>query len=280
MSRLTRSTLIVTGVLALGLLGSACRGPGKAEVMRHGAAKHHQQARAQQAQTATTTATALGTTAVSAAPTIIPTPTPSVPASPAVTTTLATAIGTIPDYAQPNGSTTGSVPATWHGSPSILPVLAEKTGWVEVRLAPRPNGSTAWVKASDVSLTYSPWSIVVDTENTHFYLYEDGKLVDSMPAGVGTAGDPTPHGTFFVAYFAPPPSSGYGPFVMVTSAHSNNITDWESSGDAQIAIHGPLGGDQLIGSQGAAISHGCVRLHLSGLALLRNVPAGSPVVVL
>lgn len=201
------------------------------------------------------------------------------PPAPAVTTTLATATGTIPDYAAPAGPVAGSVPALWHGEPSILPVLAQQPGWVEVRLAPRPNGSTAWVERSGVSLSYTPWSIVVDDTTTHLYLYDLGQLVAAMPAGVGTVSDPTPDGSFFVAYFASPPSAGYGPFVLVTSAHSNTISDWESSGDAQIAIHGPLGEDQEIGTTGAAISHGCVRLHLADLAQLRQVPAGSPVVV-
>ncbi len=201
------------------------------------------------------------------------------PAAPAVVTTLATADGTIPDYAEPGDDRSGSVPATWHGEPSILPVLAQKAGWVDVRLAPRPNGSMAWVRRSDVSFSYTPWSIVVDTATTHLYLYNDGKLVTSMPAGVGTVADPTPTGDFFVAYLAAPPSAGYGPFVIVTSAHSDAISDWESSGDAQIAIHGPLGSDRQIGTTGAAISHGCVRLHLSDLVQLRPVPAGSPVVV-
>jgi lipoprotein-anchoring transpeptidase ErfK/SrfK len=63
----------------------------------------------------------------------------------------------------------------------------------------------------------------------------------------------------------------------VTSAHSNTISDWEESGDALIAIHGPLGDDAEIGTSGARISHGCIRLHDSDLAQLRVVPDGSPI---
>ena len=158
-------------------------------------------------------------------------------------------------------------------------MVAETDGWDEVRLAQRPNGSVAWVRAANVSLTYSPWVIVVDTEETRVFLYDDGHVVASMPAGVGTTADPTPKGTFFVAYFAEAPNTGYGPWVMVTSAHSPTISDWDNSGDAQIAIHGPLGSDAQIGTTGAAISHGCVRLHNADLATLRQVPAGSLVVV-
>ena len=64
---------------------------------------------------------------------------------------------------------------------------------------------------------------------------------------------------------------------MVTSAHSNTISDWEESGDAITAIHGPLGADAAIGTTGARVSHGCVRLHDADLIQLRDVPAGTPV---
>jgi len=65
----------------------------------------------------------------------------------------------------------------------------------------------------------------------------------------------------------------------VTSAHSDAITDWENSGDAIIAIHGPItaGADALIGTTGAAVSNGCVRLHDADLAQLSGIPAGTPV---
>jgi lipoprotein-anchoring transpeptidase ErfK/SrfK len=65
----------------------------------------------------------------------------------------------------------------------------------------------------------------------------------------------------------------------VTSAHSDTITDWEGSGDAIIAIHGPITSydDDLIGTHGAAISHGCIRLHDADLAQLSMIPAGTPI---
>ena len=55
------------------------------------------------------------------------------------------------------------------------------------------------------------------------------------------------------------------------------MADWQESGDAITAIHGPLGSDAAIGTTGAAVSHGCIRLHEADLALLRRVPAGTPI---
>ena len=77
----------------------------------------------------------------------------------------------------------------------------------------------------------------------------------------------------------PSPGPGYGPFVLVTSDHSDTITDWENSGDAIIGIHGPITShdDSLIGTTGAAISHGCIRLHDADLAQLSVIPAGTPI---
>jgi lipoprotein-anchoring transpeptidase ErfK/SrfK len=199
-----------------------------------------------------------------------------VEASP-VSTLLATPARAIPTFSVPGGPVSGTLPATWHGAPSTLPVIAEQPGWLQVRLAQRPNESTAWVLAADVTLATTPYRIVIDLATTHLTLYKSGVAILSAPVGVGTPADPTPTGQFFIALFAAPPNPGYGPFVMVLSDHSNTITDWESSGDALVAIHGPLGSDGQIATTGAAVSHGCVRLHVADLQQLRPVPSGTPV---
>lgn len=198
-----------------------------------------------------------------------------VPAS----TTLAAVRHSTPGYASPGGRGTGTVPATTYGRPSVLPVIAARPGWVRVRLARRPNGATAWLSASDVALRRTPYRIVIQVASMHLSLYDRGRRVFSAPAGVGAPDDPTPPGEFFVQFDEPPPQpgSGYGPFVMVTSAHSTTISNWEGSGDALVGIHGPLGEDSAIGTTGARVSHGCVRLHLRTLEQLRQVPAGTPI---
>jgi lipoprotein-anchoring transpeptidase ErfK/SrfK len=194
-------------------------------------------------------------------------------------TLVATLSATVPKYASPGGAPTGTVPGSWFGAPSALPVLAQDNGYLQVRLAQRPNGSTAWIAASAATLSTTSYRIVVDLSTEHLMLYKLGHLVLSAPAGIGTVQDPTPTGNFFVALYAAPPTSAWGPFIMVTSGHSNAISDWEKSGDAIVAIHGPLGADAAIGTSGARVSHGCVRLHDADLTQLREVPVGSPVVI-
>jgi lipoprotein-anchoring transpeptidase ErfK/SrfK len=184
-----------------------------------------------------------------------------------------------PGSRTPGGPSTQEVPGHWWQAASILPVIDQKPGWVEVRLAQRPNESVAWVPSGDVTLATDPYYIVVDLNTTHLQLYKASRQVGSYPAGIGVPVAPTPTGQFFVALFAESPSPAYGPFVMVTSAHSNTISDWEESGDAITAIHGPLGSDAAIGTTGARVSHGCIRLHDTDLVQLRDVPAGTPVLI-
>jgi len=205
---------------------------------------------------------------------------PALSAAPAAgATLLATLRGTEVRYISPGGPAAGLVPATWYGARSTVPVIATRPGWVRVRLARRPNGATAWLRAGDVVLSTTPYRIVIDLATAHLALYERGRAVFTAPAGLGTRSDPTPAGSFFVAFFEKPPGNepGYGPFVIVTSAHSDVIGDWARSGDAVIGIHGPLGDGSEIGTTGAHISHGCIRLHVADLVRLRHVLPGSPV---
>jgi lipoprotein-anchoring transpeptidase ErfK/SrfK len=158
-------------------------------------------------------------------------------------------------------------------------VLKESATRLLVRVAQRPNGEEAWIPKKDATVSRTPYEIVIHLNTTHLTLYRLGRPILSTPIGVGTQENPTPTGAFFVAFFASPPSAGYGPFVIVTSAHSKTITDWDHSGDASIGIHGPLDADAQIGTTGARVSHGCIRLHLPALRRLRPVPAGSPVYI-
>lgn len=204
---------------------------------------------------------------------------PETVAAPAGWSLIATTNGTIPRFVIPGGRENGTVPGRWYGGLSSLPVIGQRPGWFRVRLVTRPNGSTAWVRAGDVTITDTPYRIVVDLAAERLRLYRLGRQIMNAPAGVGTRQDPTPTGQYFVAMLEESPSAGYGPFILVTSAHSDAISDWEDSDDAVIGIHGPLGEGSLIGTGGAALSHGCIRLRLADLARLRPVPVGTPITI-
>ncbi len=192
-------------------------------------------------------------------------------------TLIATLKTAVPRYVRPGGKRDGpdgTVAATWYGRPSALPVIGQKTGWVRVRLATRPNGSTAWLRTAHLTFSQTPYRIVVNLTTMHLQMRESGRVLMDAPAGIGAGSDPTPPGNFFVAFFEQSLGAGYGPFILVTSAHSTTIADWEGSGDAVIGIHGPLGA--TIGRGGVAVSHGCVRLPISDLVRLAKPARGHP----
>jgi lipoprotein-anchoring transpeptidase ErfK/SrfK len=208
------------------------------------------------------------------------TPQPPGLTAPAAGTLVATTNGSIPGYASPEAAAPDmTVPGNWYGYPSVLPVITTEPGWLDVRLAQRPNGSTIWVHQSDVTVSNTPYYIVVSLTTMHLQVFDNGALLFDFPAGVGAPDDPTPTGNYFMPMQYPSPGPGYGPFVLVTSDHSDTITDWQNSGDAIIGIHGPITSydDSLIGTTGAAISHGCIRLHDADLAQLSVIPAGTPI---
>jgi len=205
-----------------------------------------------------------------------PPPPPPVPAS----TTIAEVTGPVAYYGAPDGEQAGTIPTgSWWGETKYVPVVATAPGWLDVRLPQRPNGLTGWIPAAGVPLSTTSLAILVDVAAYRVRLYDGGQVVADFPAGVGTPNDPTPLGDFYVMEIAPPPGPGYGPFVVDTNAHSEAILSWQGSGDAFTALHGPVGADAAIGTDGGAISHGCVRLHNDDLAQLSAVPAGAPVVI-
>ncbi len=196
------------------------------------------------------------------------------------TTNIASLTKTIPGYNMPNGHKVRNVASKWLGSPLITPIVAQSHGFDEIRLPMRPNGSTTWVKATDVLESSTPYRLIVNVKTTHLQLLKNGRVVLNVPVGVGTTTDPTPTGQFFVTFYAKTPGPGYGPWLMMTSAHSDVIANWANTGDALISLHGPLGADAQIGTKGARVSHGCIRLHLADQRRLRVVPDGTPITII
>jgi hypothetical protein len=191
---------------------------------------------------------------------------------------IATLKGPTPAYADPTTSTVlGTISASWSGATLALPVIAQRGQRAEVRLLQRPNDGTAWIALASASLSYSPYHLYVDLSTNRLLLYNGSKLVLRAPAGLGAPPTPTPVGNYFVVLFAKAPSPGYGPFVVVTSAIADTVTDWEQDGNPMVAITGPLDTEAAIAAGGGSVSRACIRLLADDLARLRNVPAGTPV---
>lgn len=214
------------------------------------------------------------TTSSSTTSTTAPAPPTEVPAS----TPLATPNGEISTYDKPGGAEVGTV-GYWYGYPMTMPVVEDRGEWLRIMLPERPNMSTAWVRADDVSESSSRYRIVIRLPEMRLTMYEDGSEVFSAPVGIGTTATPTAPGSFFVAVIEKPGPPGYGPLVLDTNGHSEAIQSWEGSGDAITAIHGPISAssDARIGTTGTRISNGCIRMHEADLVELDVIPLGTPV---
>jgi lipoprotein-anchoring transpeptidase ErfK/SrfK len=216
-----------------------------------------------------------------------PATTPPTTLAPTTTTTLPpapraaiTAGGDIQVYAAPNDpkpeATLSAV--TSYGFPRTVLAFDQQQDWLHVSLPTRPNGSTGWIKASDVVLSQPLLiSIKISLANHTLSVLKGNTVVFTKPAAVGTAENPTPTGSF---YFTDPlnladdTSGPYGAFAIGLSAHSNTLSEF-GGGDAEIAIHGTNDPSTI----GQSVSHGCVRVNNDVILVLSKLPLGTPVVI-
>jgi lipoprotein-anchoring transpeptidase ErfK/SrfK len=143
-----------------------------------------------------------------------------------------------------------------------------------VQLPIRPNGSTGWVRASDVRLLTVHTRIAVDLSQRRVTLFRDGRPVLVTTAVIGSPATPTPTGRYYVnqRLLAANPTGAYGPGAVGISAFSPALQSWAQGGP--IAIHGTDAPDML----GFAVSHGCVRVSNAAIrVLLRLADDGTPV---
>lgn len=164
---------------------------------------------------------------------------------------------------------------TWEGLPVVFLVQQRMGDWLEVQLALRPNGSTAWVRSADVSLREVPYRIVVDTGANRLTAYSRQGVFMDVPVAVGTGSTPTPTGNYFIdgAVKVPYDDGPYGAYQLSVAAFSNVYQSF-AGGVGQIAIHG-TNDPALIGTPA---SNGCVRMTNEDVTVLaHSVPVGTPV---
>jgi hypothetical protein len=197
-------------------------------------------------------------------------------------TVLATLKKRAPGFASAHSTRRAmTVPKSWYGYTTTMPVIAQTATRVKVRLARRPDESTIWIRKRAATFTSTTYALLVDISKRHIYLFRAGRQVGSYPVGVGLPQTPTPTGNYFIAFHAPPNGPGYGAVMLETSAHSKVFRTFEGGNDAIIAIHGPITAqsDHQIGKNGTRISNGCIRMHDRQLLKVAKVPDGTPLVL-
>jgi lipoprotein-anchoring transpeptidase ErfK/SrfK len=148
-------------------------------------------------------------------------------------------------------------------------------GWLHVLLPIRPNGSTGWIRASDVDVTSSPFHILVSLSAHHLTVYNGTVVVIDDTVAVGAPATPTPTGHFYIRALlkAPNPNTTYGPYAYGLSGYSETLEQF-AGGDAEVGIHGNNDASVL----GQNVSHGCVRMSNDAIRkLTRILPLGTPV---
>jgi lipoprotein-anchoring transpeptidase ErfK/SrfK len=148
--------------------------------------------------------------------------------------------------------------------------------WYRVQIPVRPNGATAFVRASRIELQTIDVRIDVDVSARRLVAYRAGRPILRTTVAVGSPRTPTPLGRFYVNQrLVPEDTSGpFGPGAIGISAFSNVLTGWTQGGP--VAIHGT----NEPWSIGRAVSNGCIRVPNSTLHRLWPLAAaGTPVII-
>jgi lipoprotein-anchoring transpeptidase ErfK/SrfK len=139
----------------------------------------------------------------------------------------------------------------------------------------RPNGTSGWLRASDVKLSNTRYHITVELAAHRITAYEGESVILQEPAAIGKPSTPTPPGKYYIRVLlrSPSPDSVYGPYAYGLSAHSDVLTSF-SGGDGEVGIHGNNDASVL----GQSVSSGCVRMSNDGITRLTQIlPLGTPV---
>lgn len=249
MHRRVRTVVIPSIAIVLGLLTAACGGGGKAA---KGDARP-----------------------ASSAP-----PVTQATIDPNLNTVAQAKVSSVKVFAEPSDTakTTNTLanPAK-SGAPLVFLVEKMQADWLMVDLPVRPNGSTGWVKASDVALSTHDYRIIVELNAHKITVMKGTNTVLSEPVGVGRGQAPTPGGKFYIKELLQPPTPNtvYGPYAYGLSGFSEALDSF-AGGEAVIGIHGNNDPSSL----GKDVSAGCIRMSNTGITTLaKMLPLGVPVEV-
>jgi len=160
------------------------------------------------------------------------------------------------------------------GGPLVLGVVAVRGRWVEVTAEALPNGRFGWVEfGRDVRVEPVEWSLRASLSRRRLDVLRAGRLVRTIPVGIGASDSPTPTGRFAVAEKL---VGAFGPalgccILALTARQPHLPPGWNTRITYYVAIHAGSG-------QGSAVSAGCLHTTEADVRyLMRSVPLGTPV---
>lgn len=162
-----------------------------------------------------------------------------------------------------------------NGAPRVFLVKEELGEWLRVLLPLRPNGSSGWIRASDVSLANNPYRVRVELRAHRVKVWNGTDLIADEVVGVGRADAPTPGGEYYITELLQPPAPDgpYGPYAFGLSGFSDVYKSF-AGGEGVIGLHGTDDPSGL----GKDVSAGCIRMRNEAIVALAEVlPLGTPV---
>lgn len=155
-----------------------------------------------------------------------------------------------------------------------LPVITRNRSWVQVLLPSKPNGSTGWLRAGDLTQATSRYLVRVHLGQRELELYKDDARIGRWTVAIGASETPTPTGRTFVLGQIIDDKQRFSPVILPLGTHSDTLDSY-GGGPGTVALHGWTNPSVF----GKAVSHGCVRVPDEALEQLRSVPTGTPVMV-
>jgi hypothetical protein len=160
------------------------------------------------------------------------------------------------------------------GGPLVFGVVAVRGRWVEVTAEALPNGHFGWAEfGRDVRVAPVEWRLRASLSRRRLDVLRDGRLVRTIPVGIGVPASPTPTGRFAVAEKVTGPfGPAFGCCILALTARQPHLPPgWNTRITYYVAIHAGSG-------QGSAVSAGCLHATEPEVRyLMRTVPLGTPV---
>lgn len=154
-------------------------------------------------------------------------------------------------------------------------LVRERQGeWLNVLLPIRPNGTTGWIRQSDVRLDTNDFRILADLQARKLTVWKGGEVFMEEPIGVGKAATRTPGGLFYTTELLRPVGQPqYGPYAFALSGYSEVFSTF-AGGPGQLGLHGTNNPSSV----GAEASNGCIRMRNDAITrLAETLPLGVPV---
>ena len=164
---------------------------------------------------------------------------------------------------------------TYYKNPLVVDVLENQGEWMKVLITARPNHTTGWIKADDVTIAATEYRMELDLSTFHLKVFKGADLFIETDVVIGKDSTPTPLGRFFVTEkIKNQTDTGvYGAWILPTNGYSE-VLDTFDGGLPQIAFHG-TNQPELIGTKA---SNGCVRIPNDVVVKIAGaIPAGTPI---